>query len=187
MLVSPEIYAIDRNHCIGTLDRTLIQIWRGVAATDAMTEMNRIARRLIEADPFPATCLFIVEATAPPPESEPRKQLAKFSSDAVSRMKFAVVVAEGSGFRAAIVRAVGTTLTTLSPHRSHFKFVGDVPAAASMLEPHLAPRTGGAKGLIAGAEELRRKIDAQVYKTRTDSAAAAGSDDESSRRRPPPG
>jgi hypothetical protein len=183
VIASPEVYAIDRNHCVGTLDRTLIQIWRGVATLEAMTEMNRIAARLIQADPFPATSLFIVEASAPPPEHEPRKQLAKFSDEAVGRMKFAVVVAEGSGFRAAIVRGVGLTLTTLSPHRSKFKFVADVPAGVAMLAPHLSSRTGGAKGLIDAAEALRRKLDAQVYRP-GGSTPPPGFASESSRRRP---
>jgi hypothetical protein len=160
VLATPEIYALDSAHCVAVLGRTLIQIWRGVASAEAMTEMNRVARRLVDADPFPATSLFIVEASAPPPEPQPRQQLAKFSSDAVSRMKLAVVVAEGSNFRAAIVRAVGVTLTSLSPHRSRFKFVGDVQTAATMLEPFLSVRTGGARGLLDAAESLRRKIDA---------------------------
>jgi hypothetical protein len=52
-----------------------------------------------------------------------------------------VVVAEGGGFRAALVRAVGVTLTTLLPHSSKFKFENDLDTTIRLLEPHLMPGT----------------------------------------------
>jgi hypothetical protein len=159
---SVELRALDPAHCVAIWARTLIQIWRGVATGEACIEMNRIAAEMVEANPFPATSLFIVEASSPPPEDEPRRELAKFSRHIVSRMSIAVIVAEGGGFRSAIVRAVGVTLTTLMPHRVPFKFVDDVRTAAKLLDPHLAPRSGGAQELLHAVEELRAKITRQA-------------------------
>ena len=171
--------------CVGTLDRTLIQFWRGVATLDAMTEMNRIAARLIDADPFPATSLFITwRHRRRPPSPSRGSSSAKFSNEAVGRMKFAVVVAEGSGFRAAIVRGAGLTLHDPQPVPLELQVRGRragrrLPCSSR----HLPPRTGGAKWLLDAAEALRRKLDAQVYRP-ADSTPPPSVVTESSRRRP---
>jgi hypothetical protein len=155
------VRALDDAHCIAIWGRTLIQIWRGVATGEASTQMNRLASQLIAADPFPATSLFLVEASSPPPEQETRLQFAKFSRESVSKMSLAVIVAEGGGFRSALVRAVGVTLTTLSPHRSQFRFVNDLETALKMLEPHLQPNIGGGAELGRVVADLRSKIEAK--------------------------
>jgi hypothetical protein len=153
--VPVDLRAIDAAHCVAIWGRTLIQIWRGVATGAAAIRMNVIAAEMVEADPFPATSLFIVEATSPPPDDMPRTQFAKFSRDIVKRMSLAVIVAEGGGFRGAIVRGVGVTLTTMLPHRASFKFVNEVPIAADLLDPYLVPRSGGAQELLRAVQELR--------------------------------
>lgn len=148
----------DDNYIVGIWGTTLIQIWRGAATAKASAEVNRIGRELVESTPFPATSLFLVERGSPPPEDETRKNFAAFSRDIVSRMALSVVVAEGGGFRGALVRAVGVTLTTLLPHSSKFKFVNDLGTAVRLIEPHLRPGIGGAEGLTAATEELRSKL-----------------------------
>jgi hypothetical protein len=120
--------------------------------------MNRIARWLVGSSVHPASSLFIVERGSPTPDDESRKNLAAFSRDVVSRMGISVIVAEGGGFRSALVRAVGVTLTTILPHSSKFRFVNDVASAVRLIEPHLELGSGGAQGLLAAAEELRGKI-----------------------------
>lgn len=119
--------------------------------------MNRIANAFIDTSSVPASSLFIVEGTSPPPEQETKKNFATFSRDIVARMSIAVIVSEGGGFRGAIVRAVGLTLTTIMPHRSRFHFVNDVPAAAELLAPHL--QAGGrAAELVRTVDELRNMM-----------------------------
>lgn len=152
------VRAVDDVHVVGTWGRTLIQIWRG-APTKALTlEANRIADELVAASRVPASSLFIVESSSPPPDDDTRKALAAFSRDIVSRMSISVVVAEGGGFRSALVRGVGVALTLILPHSSKFKFVHDVSGAVKLIEPHLPPGTGGGKGLLDAASELRGKI-----------------------------
>ena len=126
--------------------------------------MNVIASEVVGHDAFPATSLFIVEETSPPPGDITRTQFAKFSRDIVSRMKLAVIVSEGGGFRSAIVRGVGVTLTTMLPHRASFKFVNDVEVAANLLEPLLAPGSGGAQELLLAVEQLRGRLDQAARK-----------------------
>ncbi|HET7544452.1 MAG TPA: hypothetical protein VFK05_31490 [Polyangiaceae bacterium] len=159
---SPRAFvrAVDNVHVVGVWETTLIQIWRG-APTKALTaNANRIADGLIAESATPASSLFIVESGSPPPDDETRKTLAAFSRDIVSRMSISVVVAEGGGFRSALVRGVGVALTMILPHSSKFKFVNDVSSGVRLLEPHLKPGTGGAKGLLEAVDELRAKIGA---------------------------
>lgn len=149
---------VDEAHVVGHYGATLIQIWRGAVTGNASAAMVRIARALIDANPGSVSSLFVVERSSPPPDDDARKHFAAFSRDLVSQMKIAVVVAEGGGFRASLVRAVGVTLTTLLPHSSKFKFVNDIVGAAHLIEPHLARGMGGAATLIEAAEQMRQKI-----------------------------
>jgi hypothetical protein len=162
-LVSPpvHIHAIDADRCVGTWDRTVIQIWRRVAAPDAVAELNSISSRLLSEEGGPVTCLFVVEASSPPPNDGARKELARFSRDIVRLMALAVIVAEGGGFRAALVRGVGIALTTLMPHRVPFKFVNTVDEALVLLKPHLSQATGGTEALRRALAEMREQLTAR--------------------------
>lgn len=154
------VRAADDVHAVGVWGSTLIQVWRGAPTRIRTAEVNRIASAMVASSRSPVSSLFLVERGSPAPDEESRKDLAAFSRDLVSRMSISVVVAEGSGFRSALVRAVGVTLTTILPHSSKFRFVNDLDSAARLLEPHLEPRTGGAQALIDAAEEFRAKIGA---------------------------
>lgn len=149
---------VDDVHVVGSWGSTLILIWRGSPTAAAFIEINGIAAEFLASSAIPVSCLFIVERSSAPPGDEARKELAQFSREFVSRMSLCTVVAEGGGFRAALVRAVGVTLTTIMPHKSKFKFVNDMDEAVRLLERHLKPGTGGAKALLDAAEELRAKI-----------------------------
>jgi len=147
---------VDDVHVFGTWGTTLIQIWRGPPSGKLSAEVNRIAGEFITSHPGDVSSLFIVERSSPPPDDETRKNFAAFSRDLSAKMNISIVVAEGGGFRGALVRAVGVTLTTLLPHSAKFKFVNDLNVAARLVEPHL--RVGDSQTLLAACEELRAKI-----------------------------
>lgn len=147
---------------VATWGRTFIQIWRGAPTATASSRVNELASSFVKASPTLTTSLFVVEAKSPAPDEATRKNFAAFSRDIVSQMKLSVVVSEGGGFRGALVRAVGAALTTILPHRSAFKFVNDVGAAADLLGPHLAPGSGGPEALIRVAEEVRSELARSV-------------------------
>jgi hypothetical protein len=137
---APLIRVADADHIVGVWGTTLIQIWRGSATSILTAEANRIASALVTSSRHPVSSLYIVERRSPTPDDEARKNLAAFSRDIVSRMSISVVLAEGGGFRSALVRSVGVTLTMILPHSSKFRFVNDVNDAVQLIEPHL--RTG---------------------------------------------
>ena len=145
-------------YCFATWDRVLIEIWRLAVSAEIVAERNRIAEAFLLRSSEPVCSLSIIEPASPPPPDTARAQLATFSRDIVPRMAAAVIVPEGGGFRAAIVRGVGLTLTTLMPHRVPFKFLGSIQEAAMFLAPNLSPAAGGALGLKRAVDALRAEI-----------------------------
>jgi hypothetical protein len=161
-LVVPErvsIEAVDAEHAVGVWGDTLIEVWRGNAYAPAMAAMSAVARILVTRAPGRATCVFIVEASSPPPDDQARRVLAKFSREIVAKMAVAVVVAEGGGFRASLVRGVGIALTALLPHRVPFKFVNAVTEAWPLVSPHL-PRGTGLSDMLEAVQQVRGAIGA---------------------------
>jgi hypothetical protein len=152
------IRALDSSHGVATWESTLIQVWRGRGSPEAIAGVNLIARSFVTEARQPITSLYVVEPSSPPPGDLARQELAAFSREIVPKMALAVIVAEGGGFRAALVRGVGITLTAFMPHRLPFKFVGDVDEALTLLRPHLPLRAGGVEGLRGALAELRNAI-----------------------------
>ncbi len=152
----PTIRALDGDHCLAVWDCVAIQIWRGVCTEKASLDGYEVVEGLLSSMGGRGCFLSVVEASSPPPDQGARQVFAKLSRDLIPSMAVAIIVAEGSGFRAAIVRGVGTGLSLLTPHRVPFRFLADVEEAAKELEPHL--RTGGAHQLLGVIADLRGRI-----------------------------
>lgn len=154
-----RVKAMDRDHCVAVWNRTLIHIWRHGTSVDAVQEMVETGRKLLATARGPVTVLGIIEKSSPPPEGAARDALARWSRDDVPKMALGVMVADGGGFRAALVRGVGITLSAVMKHRVPFKFVADVHEAAVHLAPHLPP--GGGEDLLAIVQHLRHTMDTE--------------------------
>jgi hypothetical protein len=149
--------AIDEDHCVATWDRLLIQIWRLEAPVDAVTRLHRIARAFMADRSRRVSSLAIIEPTATPPSQSARAALSKFYREIAPDVGMAIVVPEGGGFRAAFVRGVGITLSTLAPRTLPFKFVGTVADASVLLGPHLSP-AGDTRTLLDQIAGIRREL-----------------------------
>jgi hypothetical protein len=157
--VALQIVTLDRDHCIAVWKQTLIHIWRGPATAPAVGRMVEACKTLLSNGKGNVTCLVIVERSSPPPAEPVRLALARWSREMVPRMAAAVFVAEGGGFRSAIVRGVGLTLTTLVPHRVPFKFVATLQEALNELARAIPVHTGGVVGLGMAVDALRAEMD----------------------------
>src|SRR5271155_790552 len=120
--------------------------------------MNQIARELVVKDSLRASYFSIVEPSSPPPNDKARAELARFSREIVPGMAAAIIVGEGGGFRASLVRAVGVTLTTLMPNRVPFKFPSSVDDAAILIAPHLSVGAGGVPGFRRALADARAEF-----------------------------
>jgi len=153
------VHVADHAHAVGEYGNTLIQVWRGAPTPEGSAEVNRWAEALTSRAPNQETCsLWVVEPSSSPPDAGTRANLARFGKEIAPRMAMAVVVAEGGGFRSALVRSVGVALTRLIPHTAAFRFTNDVAAAIALLRPHLADPVNGGEALQKAVFELRSKI-----------------------------
>lgn len=162
--VDATIVARDRDHCVAIWHQTIIHIWRGAPTVTAVAGMVEACKNLLASGKGDVTCLAIVERSSPAPEEAARSALAKWSRDIVPQMAIAALVAEGSGFRSALVRGVGVTLTALVPHKVPFKFFSNVAEAVQQLAPALPTVSGGAIALRSVVEKLRAELDELVMK-----------------------
>lgn len=156
----PRIRSIDRNHCVATWDRVLIQVWRGEATLEAAQELLQLGRAFLLENRDQGCCsLSIVESRSPPPTEKVRPILSACYRELAPGMRHQIFVAEGSGFRSALVRGVGLTVSTFAPSLLPFKFAASVDEAAATIAPQLTPKAGGAEGLKAVVASLRVHLD----------------------------
>jgi hypothetical protein len=145
----------DKDHCVALWDNVLIQVWQFATTPTAVVELDTIARAFIAQLGGPICSIAVIERTSPPPKDDVRALLAKFYRELAPQMSQQIVVADGGGFRGAIVRAVGVTLSALAPRALPFRFVGSVPEATTLVRPHLSPRAGGEAALQRVLGEIR--------------------------------
>jgi hypothetical protein len=156
--VIPSIKTLEPNYCIATWDRLLLQIWRLEVTAEAVDNLRKLTRAFVYDSKQPVSSLAIVESTSPAPSDKLRGALSAFYREFAAQMKEQIVVAEGSGFRAALVRSVGLALSTVAPTSLPFKFVGGVEEAALLIRPHLTPTAGGVVGLQQAIKDVRAKM-----------------------------
>ena len=151
--VKPRLISVDADLALGVWNRTVVHIWRGAPTVENVAKMVASCQKLIDAGGG-VTCIAIVERGSPAPGEVARHALAAWSRDIVPKMASAVLVAEGSGFRSALVRGVGVALTTLMPHKVPFKFASSVEEGAVLVAQFLPEKAHGPSELmlaIAGA------------------------------------
>jgi hypothetical protein len=149
-----RIVVKDAEHCIAVWDDIVFEVWRGPATLLGSSQMIQTCEELL-ASGGNVSFFAILEPTSPPPTERVRATLAKWSREVVPRMEAAVVVAEGGGFRSAIVRAVCTALTLLAPHSVPFKFVTTVEEGLRLLMAPTPSRRRDRDQLYAIVSEVR--------------------------------
>lgn len=155
-----EVRSLTENHCFATWDRLLVIVWRREVTPEGVATLAKIGRAFVDALGTPVSCLTIVESTSPPPSDKVRGSMAAFHREVNPSMKQQIVVAEGSGFRSALVRSIGVALSTISPRTLPFKFVAGIDEAAVMIQPHLSRTAGGADGMKTALRDLRQRMTA---------------------------
>ncbi len=158
MSISPLIRHATPNYCIATWDRVLLQLWRREVTPDAIENLASIGRTFVATSPGSTCSLAVIESTSPPPSDKLRSALSAFYREMAPHMREQIIVAEGSGFRAALVRSVGLALSAIAPSSLPFKFVGGIDEAAALIRPHLSSGAGGVNGLNLALKDLRAKL-----------------------------
>ena len=153
-----DVRSLTQHHCFATWDRVLVIIWRREVTPEGVDALSQIVKTFAENSKVPMSSLTIVESTSPPPNDKVRRPMSAVYRDAAPFMKEQIVVAEGSGFRSALVRSIGVALSAISPKTLPFKFASSIDEAAALVQPHLSASAGGAVGLKHALVELRQRL-----------------------------
>jgi hypothetical protein len=164
--LSPTIRYVDRNCAFATFDRVLLQVWRGAVTPQGVQELLSVGQLLLrEHGARVCSSLSIVENVSPPPNERVRPLLSACYRELAPGMRLQLFVAEGSGFRAAIVRGVGLAVSTFAPSLLPFTFASNIAEAAAAIGPTLSAAAGGASALPAAIERVRSQLDALAAET----------------------
>lgn len=156
----PLLRTVDRNHAVATWDRVLLQVWRGEVTPQAVQQLLEVGQQLIREHPGQrCSSLSVVESASPPPNERVRPLLSACYRELAPGMRLQLFVAEGSGFRAALVRGVGLAVSAFAPSLLPFKFASTIREAAVAIAPHLSQRAGGSDALVEAVANLRAQLD----------------------------
>lgn len=153
--VPAKLLVAERNYFIATWDRVFLHVWHFELTTEALANLSRFSRAFVQENSEPISNLSIIEPSSPPPPEQLRNRLSAFYRELAPHTKHQLVVAEGGGFRLALIRSVGLALSALAPKSMPFRFTSRVEEAAALIGPYLSPTAGGAAGLLSAVAELR--------------------------------
>jgi hypothetical protein len=154
--IDAQIVAEDHDYCLATWRQTVLSLWSGPPTVEQVRRVSAACKLLLSKGQGPVTYLSVIERSSPAPTEPVRKEFANWSRDVVTKLAVAVMVAEGGGFRAALVRGVGIALTALVPHQVPFKFATSVDEGVQLLARSLPPGVT-AIDLNAAIAELRQR------------------------------
>ncbi|RYZ10312.1 MAG: hypothetical protein EOO73_01690 [Myxococcales bacterium] len=116
-----EVVAVDEDHIKGTAFNIVFMVWRRRTLFGAYHAAIALANGLALKHPKGIGVMHVVETEASPPDSEARKAFAEFMKLPVIR--HFCVTHEGTGFKAASVRAIASGVHALArppyPHAVH--------------------------------------------------------------------
>lgn len=157
-----EIVEIDENHIKGIAFNLIFVVWKRHTLLDAFQRTIRLAHQLSAKHPTGIGVLHVIEIEATPPDAETRKAFVELFS--VPTVKHLSVTHEGSGFKAAAVRAIVSAAQTLARSNGGRRSVhNDVAQAARwhVSENEALGRSDSALRLERVVQELRKKHQEQ--------------------------
>lgn len=156
---TPTLIASDADAVLGRWNTLVVRIWRGPTTAEGLRAYEGEIERLGRAHGRGVAVLAVVEEGAPLPDAAARRGLAELITRHALSIRGYALVCEGSGFRAAAVRAVSLSIAMIiRPQLANDVFT-DTAAAARWLAPrfHLASGRAPSPLEIEGAAaELRR-------------------------------
>lgn len=158
---APEVIegeTIGEGWAVGRVGPVLLQIWRDGTPIEGAQAAVAAAKELAFSDLPRIATLIVVPQGSKLPESDARAVLSGLPTE-LGRGVGVALAFEGSGFRAAAVRAVLSGIMLLSRHRVPHDVFPSVERAAGWLQPKLVGALD-ARTLASATRELRARIPA---------------------------
>ncbi len=157
-ITAPRVIACEEGIIVGAVGGICVVIWRGaVDAPRFALQSNGLAEVVFQSE-HNAGFFCIVEPTATPPNDQLRKASAEMIDLHKNALKCVALVMEGTGFKAAVSRAVLSGMSQmLSWRRAPIGFFAHLPSAAQWANRHIS--LGDLDQFVLSCEALRSYLD----------------------------
>lgn len=155
--IGARLVAQDSDYLVSVWHETVVTVFRGACSLQHALTISNTCKALLAEGRGDVTYLSVIERSSPAPTETVRRELATWSRDVVTKMRLAAIVAEGGGFKNALVRGVGVALTVLVPHQVPFKIAGSVEEGVALVAPFLAKGSGGSAELLLAVADVRQR------------------------------
>ena len=162
--IAARIVAQDGDCVVSVWHETVLTVFRGVCTLQHALTISNTCKAVLAERRGDVTYLSVIERSSPAPTDTVRRELATWSRDVITKMRVAAIVAEGGGFKNALVRGVGVALTVLVPHQVPFKITGSVEEGVALVGPFLALNSGGAAELLLAVVDVRQRWTASTLR-----------------------
>ncbi len=159
--MTPEILAVDADHCIAQWKNLIVQCWRQTPVS-AVDDNIRQVTRVFAAGAKPFAVLVIMDPDSPPPGSAARKRLDALADRMKDHCVCAAYVFEGTGFKAAAMRGVMMALMLVGKKNVPYKICANIGDALAFSERYLTDvqRFGTSSERAAAVSSVRAQFAA---------------------------
>jgi hypothetical protein len=161
--LAARIVEVDANHGKATIGNMVLVVWTGTTTAQAYKHLVRLIQQLNAENREGIGILQTVELGAEPPDSTARKEFSGVMQECEHAVKHFSVVHEGSGFKAASVRAIMSGVYLLArPTFPHVVMSSLLDAAAWHAERQreIGRRDVRERDIIDTVQQLRERISA---------------------------
>lgn len=159
-----KVESVDNDHAIGTSEGLLLCVWRMRTTPEAISELKGIVSRLIATSRDKIIMLTVVEAGADMPDAAVRNALTDLFNRVAPSVIASALIFEGTGFKAATVRALTTTINMVTRQPFPHKVFATVSEASTWLAPQTAGRIS-AKTIASELAGVRAALDSRTQGT----------------------
>jgi hypothetical protein len=124
----------------------VLQIWHKQTSLEGVAALRAAIAKVANESREGMRLLIVVEREAAMPQRDSRSKIAAFMTDYKGSIRATSLAFEGTGFRAASIRAVVTGLNLLTQHPFPYGVFSSIPEALSW-EP-MAPLAAGTPSLV---------------------------------------
>jgi len=153
--MNAQLFVATRDYLMGSWQSVFILVWRDKTTFEGVTALEQLLDGFAR-DRSDVFLLTVVEERARIPSFPVRDALATVLDNEASRLCLSAVVYEGTGFRAAAVRAVVSGLALMSKISARHRVFSTVADATAWFQTHsAAARRWAAPTLARAVAEMR--------------------------------
>lgn len=143
---------------MGELDGCLAVVWRAQPTQEAFRKRNQIIEELAKSHPKRCALVEIVEETSKPPDDQTRRVAMEVFKHVGADLAAIAMVLEGNQMRAAVNRAILTSMTFFVKQLQPTKIFKHASDAARWARPLMRQTDAFEKDLLEALEDVRGAI-----------------------------